>query len=336
MKKSIYISIFFLSFVILFSGFYSKTQAQVFGINDVVDAQLVPEIPKAGEKVRIYLVSYVTDINLADITWKVNGKTIKNGIGEKIFDFNMGTDSQTTVVEVTIKTKDSGTLNKKFELKPASVDLMWESHGFVPPFYKGKALFGHQDKVTIIAFPHIKNANGTDTNPKTLNYKWKKNSSVMENLSGYGKNTLTIEGSIISRPVTISVEVSSDDGQAYGNIVLNPVDPYVIMYKKDPTYGIQFQKAIGSSLTLTGTNEITVIGFPFFFDSEAQKSRSLFNTWAINGKPINNEKSQWMQTFRPGEGQSGSSNISLGVENPDKILQSDSHLFNLIFNNQEN
>jgi hypothetical protein len=55
------------------------------------------------------LVSYVTDINLADITWKVNGKTIKNGIGEKIFDFNMGTDSQTTVVEVTIKTKDSGT-----------------------------------------------------------------------------------------------------------------------------------------------------------------------------------------------------------------------------------
>jgi outer membrane protein assembly factor BamB len=49
MKKSIYISIFFLSFVILFSGFYSKTQAQVFGINDVVDAQLVPEIPKAGE-----------------------------------------------------------------------------------------------------------------------------------------------------------------------------------------------------------------------------------------------------------------------------------------------
>ncbi len=336
MKRSIFIPTFITILVFSIFGFYTKVHAQNFGVSEVVNIQMVPEIPKAGDNVYVYLTSYATDINVASITWRVNGKTIKSGTGEKVFNFTMGRDDQITTLGITVKTTDSGTIEKNIDLKPASVDLMWESHGFVPPFYKGKSLFAHQDKVTVIAFPHIKNANGVDINPKNLTYKWKRNSSVVETLSGYGKNTFTFEGSLISRAVTVSVEVTSDNGQAFGSIVLNPVEPTIIIYKKDPTYGIQFQNAIGSSLALNNTNEITVIGMPFFFDGDELKNKSLVNTWSINGKPLNNEKSQWAQTFRPGEGSVGSSNISLTVESTDKILQSDSHIFNLVFNNQNN
>ncbi len=337
MKRAIFISTFCLVFVLCLFAFSNSAKAQGLGVSEIVSIQLVPEIPKAGDSVYVYLTSYTTNIDTSNITWRVNGKTIKTGVGEKVFNFTMGPDGQVTTLDIVVKTTDSGTIEKSFKLRPASVDLMWESHGFVPPFYKGKALFAHQNKVTVIAFPHIPNSNGVELNPRNLVYKWKRNGSVMETASGFGKNSITLEGSIISRPMTITVEVSSEsNGEAYGSIVINPIEPYVIMYKKDPTYGIQFQKVLDRNLTLSGINEISVIGVPFFFDKEAHSSNSLVNSWSINGKPLGNEKSQWIQTFRPSDGSSGSSNISLRVESLEKILQSSSNTFSLIFNNENN
>ncbi len=336
MKRAIFISTLSFSFILCFFGYFEKTTSQGLGVSEIINVQMVPEVPKAGDSVYVYLTSYATNIDTSTITWKVNGKTIKTGIGEKIFNFTMGVEGQTTTLDITVKTTESGTIQKNFKIRPASVDLMWESHGFVPPFYKGKALFAHQNKVTIIAFPHILGSNGIELNPKNLVYKWKRNGSVIETASGFGKNSITLEGSIISRPVTVTVEVSSDSGEAYGSVVINPVEPYLVMYKKDPTYGIQFQKVLDKSLILNGINEITVVGVPFFFDREAHASKSLVNSWFINGNPLGNEKSQWIQTFRPTDGTRGSSNISLNVENVDKILQSSSNTFSLIFNNENN
>jgi hypothetical protein len=336
MKKTIFIYVLFLIFSFFFFESGSNINAQGLGINEVVNVQIVPEVPKAGDTVYVYLTSYATDINAANITWKVNEKIIKKGIGEKVFNFVMGPDGQTTKLGIVISTKDAGTITKDIDLKPASVDLVWESHGFVPPFYKGKSLFAHEDRVTVIAFPHIIGQNGVELNPKSLIYKWKKDGSVVENLSGYGKDTFTFEGSLISRPVTISVEVSSESGQAYGYMTLEPVDPFVLLYKKDPIHGIQFQSALTRNISLSNTNEITIIGVPFFFDKEAQNRKEINNSWSINGKPVNNERSQWIQTFRPNEGTKGSSIISLSVENEDKILQTSSNTIKLIFNNENN
>lgn len=337
MKRSIFILTICFIFLISFFGLSSNIHAQGVGLNEIINYQMVPEVPKAGDVVYVYLTSYVTSIDSANITWKVNGKNIKSGTGEKVFNFVMGPDGQVTTLDITVKTVDTGTITKTYKLRPTSVDLIWESHGYVPPFYKGKSLFAHEDKVTVIAFPHIPGNNGVELNPKNIVYTWKKNGSVVENLSGFGKNTFTFEGSLISRPVTITVEASSDSGGvAYGSLTLTPVDPYVLLYKKDPTYGIQFQKVLDKNLSLKGENEITVIGIPFFFDGESQMEGNLSNSWSINGKSINNEKSQWIQTFRPTDGTTGSSNISLTVESLDKVLQSSTNTFSLFFNNEKN
>ena len=199
--------------------------------------------------------------------------------------------------------------------------MILESDGVVPPFYKGKNIFTHQNQLTIVAVPHIIGNNGAEINPKTLVYKWKKNGSVIESALGYGKNTYTFEGSLISRPMNISVEITSDQGVGYGSIYVTPSDPFILFYKKDPIYGIQFQKALEASEPLNNSKEITILATPYFIDLGGYVSNSLMYKWAINGKQIQDDGQRKFQTFRQNEGSSGTANISLSVENPDKILQ---------------
>lgn len=332
-------SVFIFIFLSCFFGFFGTIGAQGFGLNETINVEMIPLVPKAGESVHVTLVSYLTDINMANIIWTVNGKTIKSGTGIKEFDFIMGGDGQTTTLGIIVKTTSEGTIEKSFSLKPASVDLIWQSNGVVPPFYKGKSLFSHQNEVTVVALPHVLGKNGTEINPKNFSYTWKKNGSVIEEASGYGKNTYTFEGSIISRPLNIGVEATSlgNEGVVYGSINLKPTDPTVIFYKKDPVYGIEFQKAIGANQELMDSDEISVIGIPLFFNSNNKKGGGLVFTWSINGVPIDNGGyGQAVQTFRKVTDTGGSSNISLSIENREKILQFKSSAFNLTFSGKNN
>lgn len=320
-------------FICLF-GSFSIANSQGFDLGGEINVELVPSIPKAGESVYVFLTSYSTNIDLANITWKINGKVMKSGVGEKIFNFSMGGSGQTTTLGITVKTQGGGEIVKTFSLKPISVDLVWESDGFIPPFYKGKSLFSHQNKVTVVAIPHIPNSNGLEINPKNLIYKWRKNGSVIDNVSGYGKNSYTFEGSLISRPVTIGVEVSSiSDGIGYANITLDPVEPGIIIYKKDPVYGIEFQNALKDNTEYKNSSEISIIGMPYFYDFSDYDSETLVYKWLINGTPLYNENNSKTQTFRQREGTTGTSRISLSIENPNKILQYASKNFNLTFTN---
>ncbi|TSC70550.1 MAG: Uncharacterized protein CEO12_271 [Parcubacteria group bacterium Gr01-1014_46] len=339
MRYLIVISLFIIT--LLFVGFFdysSTASAQGLGMNDVINIDLVPAVPKANETVYVFLTSYATNIDAASITWRVNGKTIKSGVGEKTFNFSMGDVGKITTLSVTVKTTDGSVIERSIPLKPISVDLVWQSNGFVPPFYKGKALFSHQNQVTVIASPHIPNSSGGEVSPKNIIYKWRKNGSVDEGASGFGKNTYTFEGSLISRPVTIGVEVTATGGEGigYATINLTPNEPAIIFYKKDPIYGIEFQRALAGTVELSNSNEINIIGAPFFYSTDDYLSEKLIYKWSINGSPINNAVSQRNQVLRQKEGTSGSSNISLSIENPGKILQYSSSNFYLQFkdNNQ--
>lgn len=331
MKYSIILSTLFLSFFV----FWGTISAQGIG-GDLVNIQMVPEIPKAGEIVYVFLTSYAINIDLTEITWRVNGKTIKSGTGQKTFSFKMGEIGKTTTLSILIKTVSDGIVEKTFSLKPVSVDLIWQSDSFVPPFYKGKAMFSHQNTLTVVAVPHIIGSNGSEISSKNLVYKWKKNGSVIEDASGFGRNTYSFEGSLISRPVDIRVEVSSSGGLGYAIMNLRPVDPYIVLYKKDPLYGIEFQKALQGDVELKGSNEISVIGMPFLFNLEEISSDFLPYNWQINGSSIDTGDEGNVQTFRKKEGVSGSSRISISLESPNKILQSANSYFNLIFSEKNN
>jgi len=326
------ISTLFALFIFGF-GFYTPAFAQ-FNIvpEDNINVEMIPENPGPNEEVYISIESFTTNINMAMVTWKVGSQT-KKGIGEKTFSFITGGLNTTTILNITVETAEGQIINKTIKIKPTSVDLLWQTDSFVPPFYKGKPLFSYQNQITFIAIPHMTNSSGVEIGAKNMIYKWSLNGSVIDYASGYGKNTYALIGSIIARPINVSVEVTSGstDGVGFAQTTVSPVDPFVIFYKKDPLYGIEFQKALINTVGLLGLREITVISMPFFFGMLDLSVPEMSYRWSINGTAIEDGGHQTTQVFRQTEEISGRSNISIRVENSEKILQSASSDFNLEF-----
>jgi len=325
-------SVFLLLFVCIV-GFYTTTKAQLnLMLETEINVSMVPENPGANEKVVASVTSYGTDLNAAKITWGINGKIIKSGTGVKSFGFTTGNPGTETVLDITIETAEGQKINRTINIKPVSVDLLWQSESFVPPFYKGKAMFSHQNEVTFIAVPHIIGSNGAEISSGNLIYKWKKNGSVIEDASGFGKNTYTLVGSLISRPLSVSVNVTSMNGEGVGfaSVNLAPSEPQIIFYNKSPIYGIEFQKALSGGLDIGKSRESTIIGQPLFFGVTNSVSRDLTYKWSVNGEPTAgyNEDSQ---IFRKPDGVGGVSSIELNITNNRKILQYASNSFNLSF-----
>ena len=314
-------------------GFFGIANAQLNALPQTsINIEMVPENPGPNTLVYVSVVSYATNINTSKITWNVNGKTQKSGIGEKTFSFTTGEMNTTTTLRIVVETQEGEVIEKTFIIKPVGVDLLWESDGFVPPFYKGKALFSHQNKITVIALPHILSTSGVEIGAKNLIYTWKKNGSVIENASGFGRNTYSFVSPLISRPVEIGVEVVTIDssGAGYAFLKLTPTEPTVLFYKKDPIFGVEFQRALSNAVGLSTSKELIVVGVPLFF-SPATGGGELLYKWSINGSPINNSPEQSTQVFRQKEGTSGTSRISLSVEHTKKILQSAESSFDLMF-----
>ncbi len=323
-------------FLLCMFAFITPAHAQFNQMPEAdISVNMTPENPGPNQLVNVSVVSYITDINSANIVWQINGKTEKNGRGEKTFNFTTGDINTTTTLRITILTAEGESIEKIFKIKPIAVDLMWESDSFVPPFYKGKSMFSHQSPITFIAIPHMINSSGQEIGAKNLVYKWIKNGSVMEADSGYGKNTYSMVGSLISRRVEMRVEISSPttSGVGIGILSVDPIEPFVIFYKKNPLYGIEFQKALVNTVELKDSKEILVIGVPFFFGTKNQSAPELLYKWSINGNPISSSQSGPAQVFRQKEGTSGTSMISLSVEHADKILEVASNNFNLKFEN---
>lgn len=318
--------------------FFGVTKAQQIDLPQTeIGLEISPENPNPNSSVVATINSYGTNLNSASITWRVNGKTQKSGTGEKSISFTVGGENTTTILSVTIKTQEGETIEKTLRIKPVVVDLIWESEGFVPPFYKGKALFTHQNKLTFIAMPHINNSSGVEIGVKNLVYTWKKNGTVIEGASGFGKNTYSFVSSVISRPLVVEVEVSTTNGSVsgYSSMSLSPGEPYVVLYKKDPLFGIEFQKALQGEILLNNSREIQVAGFPMFFGTNNVNSRDLSYSWKINGATIKDIPDQSVLVFRQEENSSGTSAIGLSVENRNKILQFASGGFRLKFGNNE-
>lgn len=322
-------------FVCIF-GFFAVANAQIGNLPQTeIDVQLLPENPKPNSTVSVVVNSYATNIDTAKITWKINGKIIKTGTGEKTFSFTVGGINTVTALDIIIETSSGETIEKNYNIKPTSVDLVWESEGFVPPFYKGKSLFSYQNKVTITAIPHITNANGQEISASNMVYKWTKDGSAITGASGFGKNSYSFVPSIISRPFTIEVNVSTtdSDGAGYASLYMAPSDPFILFYRKDPLYGIEFQRALFGNMGLGDLKEITVVGLPIFFGTTNSNSSDLTYKWAVNGSTINSGPALSTQVFRQNGDVSGTSNISLSVENSNKILQYASNNFYLTFGN---
>ena len=212
------------------------------------------------------------------------------------------------------------------------VDILWQGDVYTPPFYEGRALWTNQSEITILAVPHIPGPNG-EINPAGLTYKWWRNSTVLGTANGVGKNSITFTGSIIDRPQIIKIEILNSDGAllASASREFSPVAPGLLVYENNPLYGIIFNKEVGSSYKMTGS-EITLVAIPLFFSSLERGPEFLKYSWRTNAGKTETTNSV---TYRSPENTSGSARISVRVSNEDRITQSSERNFLLNFNENQ-
>lgn len=315
-----YITLFVLTLCIFFSA-PTAGQAQLLGISENdVSVGIYPENPQPKDPVTVTIETYSFNLDNSTTKWYVNGTLAQEGKGLKTLTFQVGNLGQTTNLRIVINS-DKGTLTKNIAINPSIVTLVWEADTYTPPFFKGKALFSHQSTITFMAQPQLI-VGGRTLNPANLIYTWSKEGTVLGSQSGYGKQTLSLTGSVISRSMKVMVEVQdpSTGAQGSGVIQVDPIEPEVVAYVVDPLYGVQYNKAIRGSLPLSG-KEVTLTATPYFFSNAESDSGSVSYNWSINGNTISDGQNTRTRVFRKVGEVFGISNIGLKVVQENRLLQ---------------
>ena len=312
-------------------------QEIIDSIQNNIQVSITPQYPKAGDTVAIHLQSNSTPLDEANISWIVGGKIVSKGFGLTDLNVTAGKVGSSQKVTAKVTTSNGSVVNKIITIQPADIDLLWQATSYVPPFYEGKALYPHQGLITFTAIPNISASKSVTKTIGSYIYTWKKDGDVLGDFSGYGKNTFSLRGTVISRPFTIEVDVSSTDGTALGSaaVGVTPRSPRVYLYENNPLLGVLYNKSI-TNYVMPG-KELSITAEPFFFNTGTEPSNLQF-TWTMNGQTTQtmaNDPSTL--TLRNETDLSGNSTIGVQISNVLKTLQFASNSFSVTFGqNQDN
>ncbi len=297
-----------------------------------ISTDVEPTNPGPFQQISVTIDSYATDLNGVSISWVVNGKKVVSGIGKKGISLTTGAIGKQTSINITIDSI-TGTITKNITIIPATVDMIWEANTYTPPFFKGKAIFSPESVVTFVAIPHLIR-NGVEVSPKNLIYTWSNNGTVLGSQSGYGKSTLSIAGSIIPRPFDITVEASDPNtgSVADGETVLASQTPFVLFYKNDPLYGVQYEHALTGVIPLT-TQEMEITAVPYYFSARSMFDNLLSYNWEINGTPIGDGINSPDKVFRRTGTAVGQSNVSVSTTQSATMFQTANQAVTIDFQN---
>lgn len=303
---------------------------------DFVQIEQIPEFPRSNQTVTLNIKSSSTDIQNSTITWIVNGTQQGKGKGLSTVTVQTGKPGSSTNVSVTIVTPQGITAQKTLAVRPADVDLVWETDGFTPPFYKGRPGFSYQSELKLIAIPDFYTSTGTRIDPKTLVYTWKQDSTILGSKSGYGKDSLVVQGGAIAKPTSISVEVSSAQSSLKGQMGLEfeASEPFVIFYEESPLYGTMYNKALGGVYSMK-ESEATFVAVPYNFSAKALNNDSVSYLWSINNRERTDLGNARSITLRTREDVEGVSLVGLSLKNNANIFQSAANNFTVRFTRQE-
>jgi len=206
-----------------------------------------------------------------------------------------------------------------------SVDILWQGETYTPPFYQGRALWSKQSGITFVAIPQSLG------NSANLNYKWSKNGTVLGNISGIGKNSLSFVDSILSKPQTIKVEIISnqDEVLASASTIVTPISPTIAVYENNPLYGFMFHRETAGIHKLP-QREVTFTAFPLFFSASNRADNVLKYEWRTNIEGVETGDSV---TYRTPDDVAGSSKVQVRISNINSIMQTANQNFLIQFDN---
>lgn len=290
----------------------SFSQNGIASLADELSVDVIPTYPKPNSRVFVELRMYTEDLNSAMVSYLVNGKIIKEGRGLLNFNFAVGGAGSKTTLTINVALQSGVKFSKEIILEPATVDLLWQSDSFTPPFYRGKALFPEQGTVLISATPQF-----SSVDPSRLVYQWTVNDEVLESQSGYGKSAVRVSGPILGTSMEVEVLVTDPTSNLVADnfMTISPVRPTMVFYENSPLYGIVFERALNNGAELKG-EELSVVAAPFFLNARDP----IVYSWSMNGL-YTPDVFGLSATFRKPEGVSGSTFLSLKAENQRRILQ---------------
>ncbi len=302
------------------SNLPSAEQTRNDALADLLEINASPATPGPFEKVSLDIISYLTDLNRADILWYINDRLQTRGTGNTLFSFTTEDVGSTSRIDVVINTAEDIRITKQIIFRPAGVDFMWEALTYTPPFYKGKALLSAESPVKIVAMPQFVTSSGTTLSSKELVYLWTEDDEAKGAESGYGKNVFITRGPIPFWDQPIEVEVSSlgNTLKVKEKIELSIVPTKVLFYEDSPLEGVSYEQVIQDERVLS-KSELTVRAEPYFFSNIDRDLDNITYEWTINNTRLSTNKPT--ATFRPSEGQTGISRITLGIKNLAGIYQ---------------
>jgi hypothetical protein len=320
-----------------FSSLIDNNTGLPVGIEEQLSVEQIPKIPKPGEIVSIRINGYTTDLNKAKITWLQDGKVILSQMGAVTNQVEAPANGKSSTVIISIAKETGGVIAKTITLSPADVDLFYEAQTYVHPFFKGKRQFTSESVITFIAVPNFITPSGKirDTD---LVYKWSINGSVIQSVSGYGRNTFTAQGQLIERPAQVTVEVSAVGSSliASQTIGFRSTSPELIAYENNPILGVVYDKAIFGDFILERP-QVDFEGIPYFFSAETKNSPNIKYTWSINSTQVTSKTPTENYLFLQNDKNiDGRASISATVEHVGNLLQTTSAQFGLNFKKVNN
>lgn len=331
-KKGLF---YFLGLILIFNIIPVVSYAQTSQTINSLEMNIVPENPEPLQNVKFTLKSVSFDINRAQITWYVGGQEKTTGIGKKEFNIIAGKNGEKTTVKAVIAPQDRAAVEISGFFIPSSVDLIYESLSYVPPFYKGKAMNPNQGVVLVVAIPNLLDSFGTKIPTEKVVYSWKQDGRERQSVSGLGKNTYIFSGGVPIRDVVVEVVASSLDSTIFSSkkIEISNYSPKIIFYENSPIYGLMLNRAIKNDVNLLN-DEFSVIATPYFFSAGYALTPDLDYLWTLNGKTVGNQEQKNIFTTRQVASGSGTAKIGLKISNNVRIFQFTNNDYTINFEKQ--
>ncbi len=311
------IIVFLISMSILPSFLYAESDIMLQDTD--IEVETIPRNPEPYQNVTINLISYSTDLNKAMIKWQSGSKTIMSGFGKKSYTFKSFGPNTTTIFNITITPANSfNNITKQVLITPSEVEVIWEAvDSYTPPFYKGKSFVSREGLIKVVAMP---NTNTIKQGKGNITYTWSSNDETIQSASGYGKDSYIFRNSILNDNENITVVASSIDEsyRATKTLYIPTVSPKILFYKKSPTEGVLYNKALTDNY-LMSEDEMTIVAEPYFL--ELKNNKYDFNyKWQINGSVVETPTKKTELTIKPSS-RGGYATISLYMENTRTLFQ---------------
>lgn len=315
-----FFSLFLLSALLAAPFFFASAQVPEGNSLEIV---VNPEFPEPGSVATLSLSTYSFDIDAADISWRVGGVAVLQGVGQKNLRIFLGEAGEETAVSVSIVSGLGASFERRVTIRPASVDIIAEPLTYTPPFYKGAARLTSEALVRLTAAPLLVDAGGRAIPSRELIYTWYEEDEPIADISGAGKQSVIVPAPVEGVSAAIGVRVQSRDRRlsAQKYIDLVPERPRVILYEDHPTLGIRYNRAFAVGARLTDP-ETTFVVEPYFFSVSSRSSPNLLYNWSADGQDIFFEGGdRGILTLRQ-EGESeGRVDIGLTLQNVAQVLQ---------------